>query len=477
MATLLWLKRELRLADNPALQWALARGEPVIPVVIQAPEELAPWAPGPASNWWLHHSLKALDGQLRRLGGRLILRRGPTPEALSQLAKATGATAVAWNTSCDPVARQRERHVAERLRAAGQRVSEHSADLLFPPELVHAANGNPYKVFTPWYKACSRLPEPREPEEAPTRWLSPETWPDSLSLDALELLPKRAWADEFGTHWQPGEAGANEKLERFLEEALGEYPEARDRPDKQGTSRLSPHLHFGELSPHQLWHAARAYTLAHERPGLIRGEEAWLRQLAWREFAHHLLLHFPETDHQPLYEKYRQLPWRDEPAALRAWQRGQTGYPLIDAGMRELWTTGWMHNRVRMLVGSFLVKDLLIHWLEGATWFWSTLVDADLANNTLGWQWVAGCGADAAPWFRIFNPVTQSRTFDPLGTYIRRWVPELADLPDQHLHAPWLAPVATLRSAGIQLGSSYPGPIGDHAQARLRALDAFDAVR
>jgi deoxyribodipyrimidine photo-lyase len=285
------------------------------------------------------------------------------------------------------------------------------------------------------------------------------------------------WAAGLRAAWTPGEAGAKDALARFLLEALPDYAEARDRMGVAGTSRLSPHLHFGEVSPRQIWHAAAALQWQGGKGGTARGAEKFVAEVGWREFAHHLLVHFPHTPDAPLRGEFARFPWREDPAARRAWQRGRTGYPVVDAAMRELWTTGWMHNRARMIVASFLVKDLLLPWQDGARWFWDTLVDADLASNTLGWQWTAGCGADAAPYFRVFNPVSQGTKFDGNGAYVRRWVPELARLPDGALHAPWDASPAELRAAGVSLGRDYPACIVDHAEARERALAALASLK
>jgi deoxyribodipyrimidine photo-lyase len=347
-------------------------------------------------------------------------------------------------------------------------------------------------VFTPFWRACLRRPAPASPLPAPRELPAAPLEPAGVPLETLQAEVERPWAAGFDQVWTPGEAGAHARLARFLEQAVDDYARDRDRPDLEGSSRLSPHLHWGEISPRQVWHAV-AGRLAEagidleaavgppswagdEAPGLRRSAGAFLRQLGWREFGAHLLNHFPTTVDRPLRERFAGFPWRDDPAALEAWRRGRTGYPMVDAAMRELWATGWLHNRARLIAGSFLVKDLLLPWQLGAAWFWDTLVDADLGDNTLGWQWVTGCGADAAPYFRILNPVTQGRRHDPDGAYVRRWVPELAGLTAERIHAPWQATPEELAAAGVVIGDTYPAPIIDHGEARSRALAAYALV-
>jgi deoxyribodipyrimidine photo-lyase len=427
VTSLVWFRLDLRTADNPALAAAAKLGE-VVPVFIWAPEEEGNWPPGTASRWWLQHSLAALDADLRKLGSRLIIRCGPTLTALRKLVKETGATAVFWNRRYEPALIARDTQVKQALIADGLQVESFNSALLFEPWEIKTGNGGPYQVFTPFYRAC--LARPLRPVGT-TRRAVRGARALSLKLDKLDLLPKLDWARGF--NWQPGEAGAHRELKKFVASAMGRYAAGRDAPAIVGTSRLSPHLHFGEISPRQVWEAATA--------------EPYRRQLVWREFAHHLLYHFPHTTDQPLKRDFERFPWHKDAKGLQAWRRGRTGFPLVDAGMRELWTTGWMHNRVRMVAASFLVKDLLIPWQEGARWFWDTLVDADLANNTLGWQWVAGCGADAAPFFRIFNPAMQAEKFDPTGEYCQHWM------------------------KGV-----FP-PIVDHQVARQRALAALAQIK
>jgi len=413
-----------------------------LPIFIWAPEEERDWPPGAASRWWLHQSLQSLDSALRRRGARLILRRGPSLDALRSLARESGAEGVFWNRRYEPAVAERDERVRKALLADGLVVETFNSALLYEPAEIMNSSGKPFRVFTPFWRACLVAPPRLMPATKPI--FEKARIPSSLPLDALALEPSIDWARGLRAAWRPGEEGAQARLQNFIDNALPDYPDGRDIPAVAGTSRLSPHLHFGEISPHRVWDACAR----------LRGQasKALLRQLGWREFAHHMLYHFPHTAGAPLRTQFRYFPWRRDLRSLRAWQSGRTGYEIVDAGMRELWATGWMHNRVRMIAGSFLVKDLLLPWLEGARWFWDTLVDADLANNTLGWQWVAGCGADAAPYFRIFNPALQTAKFDPEGNYIRRWVPE-GGTPD------------------------YPRPIVNHAQARARALAALAAVQ
>ena len=448
-ASLVWFRQDLRLHDNPALAAAVRRGGPVIPVFVWAPEEERPWAPGRASRWWLARSLAALDAELRQRGSRLIVRRGPTVKALLRLACECGADTVIWNRRYEPAAVARD----ERVKAAMASETFNSA-LLFEPGQILNGSGRPFQVFSAFWRACQAMPEPAKPERAPARIPAPSRWPTSeTAIDNSTAIEG----------WQPGEAGARVRLRRFLKRAGASYAVDRDRPDLEGTSRLSPHLHFGEIGPRQVWHAVGA-------------NESYRRELAWREFAYHLLFHFPQTPDEPFRTRRSEGPRQLDPCSLRLWQTGRTGYPIVDAGMRELIETGWMHNRVRMLAASFLVKDLLIGWEEGAAWFWDRLVDADLANNTLNWQWVAGCGADANPWFRIFNPVVQGEKFDPLGDYVRRWLPRLASLPSEWIHQPWAAPASVLSAAGVRLGRNYPRPVVDHRAAAERARAAVGRV-
>jgi len=463
-----WVRRDLRLEDNAALSAAAGSGE-VIPVYIHSDTETgglhAPSATGSASDWWLHHSLASLDNQLRSQGSRLVIRRGEYPTALTQLLRETKADGVRWNRIVEPAQVGIDQIVSATLQESGFAAHSSEGALLHEPT-IHLTKANTgYKVFTPFWKALRRQDPPDEPLPAPAI-TSPATWPSSEALASLNLLPTSSWTDGLQEQWTPGEEGAHTRLQRFTDSVTA-YDDKRDLPDVEGTSSISPHLHFGEISARQAWWWGLRAAGSKAEP--------WLRQLAWREFAHHVLWHHPTMIDTPLRPEFERFAWEPNPRLLRRWQVGRTGYPIVDAGMRQLWETGWMHNRVRMIVASFLVKDLLQPWQGGAAWFWDTLVDADLANNTMGWQWTAGCGVDAAPFFRIFNPVTQGRRFDPAGGYVRRWVPEVSGLADRWVHEPWNAPAVERAEAGIS--DTYPAPIVDHKQARQRALSAYQQIK
>jgi deoxyribodipyrimidine photo-lyase len=468
---IVWFRRDLRLADNAALTDAVKSGAPLLPVYIFDDETPGAFRLGGASRWWLHFSLEALDDSL---GGHLVLRRGPAPKVLEGLLDETGACAIHASKGYDPWDAALEESIAELCTEKGAALHLHPGPLLFAPAAIETGSGQPYRVSTPFWNACLAAPAPAAPLKAPK--LEPFAKAESVSLESLGLLPaKPDWAGGLRATWEPGEAGARRRLAAFIDDGVAAYATSRDSFAPDATSRLSPHLHFGEISPNQVWHAVRHARDA--APAGTQGAEAFLRQIGWREFSHHLLHHFPAMGAAPLRPEFADFPWRSDEAALAVWQRGQTGYPIVDAAMRQLWRTGWMPNRTRMIVASFLVKHLLIPWQTGAAWFWDTLVDADLADNAAGWQWVAGCGADAAPYFRVFNPVLQGRKFDADGDYVRNWVPELARLPAPDIHTPWEAPDLILAQAGVALGDTYPRPIVDHAAARARALRAFDAIR
>ena len=473
---LLWFRQDLRLADNPALAAAIAGKAPIVPVYILDDATTDPWRPGAASCWWLHHSLTAFDAALQKCGSRLVFRIGDAEETLRGLVRETEAGSVFWNRCYEPAVIARDTRIKKALSDAGLDVQSFNAALMHEPWTVKSQQGEPYKVFTPFWRAIRTLPKEPVKGATPKSLRAPDAWPRSQALADASLLPTQPdWAGGMRETWQPGEAGAKRQLADFLDTRVGDYPRGRDRPDQIGTSHLSPFLHFGEIGPRQIWQATMAHVGSSK--GSDAAAESFLREIGWREFTHHLLFHWPTLPDANWRSDFDAFPWLRNDAGLRAWQRGMTGYPIVDAGMRELWQTGWMHNRVRMVVASFLIKDLLIDWRVGERWFWDTLVDADLAQNAASWQWVAGSGADAAPYFRIFNPVLQGRKFDPDGAYVRRYVPELAELPSEHIHAPWAAPDAVLAKARIQLGKTYPAPIVDHAAARDRALEAYKATR
>lgn len=472
--TVVWFRQDLRLADHAALRAACARGA-VVPLYIWAPDEEGTWPPGGASRVWLHQSLQRLAASLAEVGSRLILRSGPSLEALRDVVRTTGASAVYWSRRYEPASMARDKLVKAALREDGIEAESFNGSLLHEPWTVTTKAGEPCKVFTPFWRTCVAEEVRREAWGAPEVIGAPEGWPRSEELERWALLPEIRWDEGIREAWTPGEQGAHERLGEFVRGDMAAYDTGRNRPDEDGSSRLSPHLHFGELSPQQVWAAAMAVDGDGERFGESR--RIFLAEVGWREFAYHLLYHFPHTAEQPLREQYCRFRWAGTPAEFRRWTRGQTGVPLVDAAMRDLWRTGWMPNRPRMVVASFLTKNLLVPWQDGAGWFWDTLVDADLASNSMGWQWTAGCGADAAPYFRIFNPVSQAEKFDPKGDYIRRWVPELAALENKALFAPWTARDVELRAAGVRLGETYPEPLVDLKESRQRALDAYAAMR
>lgn len=469
MATIWWIRKDLRLHDNPALHFAVEKGEPIIPLYIFSPADEAEWEIGGASRWWLHESLQRLGESLKeKYSSRLILRRGPSLTAIEKILRETGAKNVVWNRRYEPHAIESDSEIKSKLIARGLDCHSFNALLLREPWEVKKGDGSPYKVYTPYMKASWAYADPAAPLPTPERLPAPEVWPHSLQLDEFALKPKIEWDKGFRDIWEPGEAGALARLKKFSGASAKAYHETRNLPGaKTSTSRLSPHLHFGELSPRLVWKVLKGNKAAAD---LSEGSKTFINEVIWRDFAYQLFYFFPKLDREPLQKNFESFPWVKDAALLKAWTRGQTGYPIVDAGMRELWHTGWMHNRVRMIVASFLVKDLLISWREGAAWFWDTLVDADLAQNSFNWQWVAGCGADAAPFFRIFNPVLQGEKFDPDGDYVRRWVPELGGLPNRLIHKPWEAGSNFLHVAGVELGVNYPRPIVDHDRARLRAL-------
>jgi deoxyribodipyrimidine photo-lyase len=465
---IVWYRRDLRVADQAALRAAAESGYRVLPVFILDGDSAGAWKAGGAARWWLHHSLERLAMSLRALGAELILQRGPAAETILALAREVGAVEVHTGIMPEPWEKAADDAVAAGLEAQGGRLIPHRTSLLHDPDSVLTQGGKPFTVFTPFANAFAKATHIPEPVPAPTKLRGAET-SKSEQLKGWNLLPRIGWDAAFSKTWTPGEAGAVARAESFVAEALEDYETGRNAIPEAGSSSLSPHLHWGEISPAQLWHAVSEGSHG-------RGPEAYRRELVWREFTAHVLWHHPETPDAPLKPQFKHFTRRRDPAQLRAWQKGLTGVPIVDAGMRQLWTIGWMHNRVRMITASFLVKHLLLAWEEGEAWFWDTLVDADLANNGVNWQWVAGCGADAAPFFRIFNPVLQGEKFDPEGRYVRRWVPELAKLEPRAIHAPWTASVETLQEAGVVLGKTYPKPLVDLAEGRARALAALRAI-
>jgi deoxyribodipyrimidine photo-lyase len=469
---LVWFRDDLRLTDNLALFAAAADGPLVAAYVLdENPAEMRPL--GGAAKWWLARSLDALRRDLERYGVPLILRRGPAAREILKLAEQLGAGSVHWNRRYDPEGIATDTGIKAALKQAGVQATSHEGHLLREPWDVTTQSGTPLKVFTPFWRAHGAKGEPRAPLPRPAAMTAAEISIASDDINTWGLNPSPYWAKGFEPMWTPGEAGAEARLSAFLDAGLEDYAEDRNRPDLASTSRLSPHLRFGEITPARIWVAAQMKAETTGQKGLGK----FLSEIGWREFAYHLLFHQPNLRTENFSPRFDAFPWRDDDKALKAWQQGLTGYPIVDAGMRELWTTGWMHNRVRMVTASFLIKHLLIHWRRGEEWFWDTLVDADHANNAASWQWVAGSGADAAPYYRIFNPVIQGEKFDPNGDYVRRFVPELSRMPKAYIHQPWAAPPSILAASGVTLGLTYPHPIVDHAKARDRALAAFAAIK
>ncbi|MGN6287063.1 MAG: cryptochrome/photolyase family protein [Afipia sp.] len=472
---IVWFRDDLRLSDHPALHAASTTGAPVICLYVLDDKTPKARPTGGAARWWLAQSLRALNASLTPLGQSLVLRSGDTVDIIAKLARESGADAVLWNTSHIPPQAALERHVADALDKIGVRHDSFAGDLLVPPERIRNKEGRGLRVFTPFWKRVLSLGDPPAPLPAPKKLAAAKAVAGD-DLDDWQLEPaKPDWAGGLRETWTAGEAAARRRLGDFLEHDVKGYASDRDRPDRDATSRLSPHLRFGEISPRQVWHAAR--FAADRKPSLARDIDKFLAELGWREFCRHLLFDHPDLHKRNLQDSFDDFPWRRDARALRAWQRGLTGYPIVDAGMRELWHTGVMHNRVRMVVASFLVKHLLLDWRAGEAWFWDTLVDADAGSNPANWQWVAGCGADAAPYFRVFNPILQGEKFDPDGAYVSRWVPELAQLPPPLIHKPWEATPMELAGANVTLGKTDPEPIVDHKAGRERALAAYKKTR
>jgi deoxyribodipyrimidine photo-lyase len=476
MSVLLLFRQDLRLEDNPALDHALATKAPILPLYVDTREGEGEDAVCGAAAVFTHHALLALRASLKaRLGLELqILRSKNLSESLAQVSSALGIEKAFWNRRYDPLGIEADKKLKLRLESAGLEVQSFKGSLLWEPWEVLQESGKPYQVFSPFYKRALKASYPAAVRKLKDRAVPAMKVPASLRVEDLKLLPpkKLKWDELMLSHWPEGvsEEGALKRLRDFIRQGLATYDETRNIPSLKGSSRLSPYLRHGLLGPRQIWQEIGKAPAS-------KGREIFEKELVWREFAYHLLFYFPHTVSEPLRPDFADFPWEKNPKALQAWQKGRTGFPIVDAGMRELWETGWMHNRVRMIVASFLVKDLRLSWREGARYFWETLVDADLANNSLGWQWSAGCGADAAPYFRVLNPRTQSENFDAGGDYIRRWVPEIAALPDKYLHAPETAPAQILAEAKIELGKTYPRPLVDHKKAREQALAAFAKIK
>ena len=466
---IMWFRQDLRLSDNPALLNAIQEGR-VLPVFIL--DEGNDWPIGGASRWWLHHSLLALNESLQ---GNLWILRGDAAELLLQLAREHSASHAFWNRCYEPSIIRRDSLIKEQLTAVGITATSSNGSLIWEPWENLKQDGTPYKIFTPFYKYAIANNPPAAPSPAANaNFDTVKCLQGKNRIDDLNLLPEINWYEQIASQWQPGELGARQRLQNFAENGLYDYRDGRDYPAKRSVSMLSPHLHFGEISPRE------AASVVKQAGDIDSNEEQaahFIRELAWREFSYYTLYHFPHICQQNMKSQFDRFPWVKDQKSLCLWQQGQTGFPLVDAGMRELWQTGTMHNRVRMIVGSFLVKNLMIHWLEGARWFWDCLLDADLANKSCSWQWVAGSGADAAPYFRIFNPVTQSTKFDPEGSYIRKYVPELNGLSNKAIHDPSSAAASELEKAGVILGEHYPRAIVDLKESRVRALDAYKALR
>lgn len=467
-------RQDLRVSDNRALNTAAQTGRPVIPVFVLDHAGLGSRPLGGARRWWLHKSLEVLSGKLTTLGSPLVLLSGDTQVVIDHIIGQTGADTVLWNRRYDPSGVKSDTTLKSALRKKSVQTRSFEGHLLHEPTRLTTGTGSSYRVYSPFWRALLRNEEPREPLPAPDHLRPPDIAVKYETLESFGLNPSKPdWSAGLCENWQPGESHALKRLDAFLESDLENYISERDLPSRPSTSRLSAHLAHGEITPFQIWHATRSAF----KDCFAADAEKFRKEIAWREFSYHLLFHNPHVDKTNFNRAFDRFPWADDEGWLEIWQQGRTGYPLVDAGMRQLWQTGWMHNRVRMVCASFLVKHLMIDWRHGERWFWDTLVDADPANNVASWQWIAGCGADAAPYFRVFNPILQSEKFDPDGTYVRRFVPELRKLSNRYVHRPWEATETELRAAGVELGENYPKPVVDHQPARNRALEAYQAMR
>ncbi len=465
--TLFWFRQDLRIADNPGLLEAAKNGS-VLPIFILDDANEGMFKKGTSSRWGLHHSLQSLN---KSLDNKLAVYSGDAKKIIQKLVTENNITSVHWNRCYEPYRIAQDAEIEATLTKMGVAVKTCNASLLHEPQDVLKDDGTPYKMYTPFYrKGYVQGIAPREPLPVPTKLVFSTPAKAAKTIESLDLLPDKKRCALLEKQWLVGEKEAHKKVAHFLKTKLDHYKEGRDFPGQSNTSHLSPYLHYGEVSPHQVWYAT------HEKidSAVLRvNGEHFFKELCWREFSYYLLYHFPELPRKNFQPKFDSFPWLYDKTNLKKWQEGKTGYPLVDAGMRELLQTGYMHNRVRMIVASFLIKNLLIHWHEGEKWFWELLVDADLANNSASWQWIAGSGADAAPYFRIFNPITQGEKFDKEGTYTKKFLPELQKLPSKFLFKPWLAPAHVLEAAGIVLGTTYPKPLIDLQESRKKALKAY----
>lgn len=462
-----WFRQDLRLKDNPSLSYA-AKGKKILPIYILDEKNSCDYKMGEASKWWLHYSLKSLNESLH---GNLMFYKGDPEEILTGIIKRKNIKGIYWNRCYEPWRTERDKKIKEKFLNCDVEVKSFNGSLLWEPWNIKKEDGSPYKVFTPFYKkGCLNYEYPRKPMDAPSNVEYISDSEESINIKDLDLLPYVNWGKKLETHWEIGESGAISRVQEFIKEGVENYKEGRNIPSKPYVSRISPYLHFGEISPNQLWHKIRSV-------GDDKNIEHFCSELGWREFSYSQLYYNPTLPNENLQKKFDNFPWSNDSSSLEAWQKGKTGIPMVDAGMRELWKTGYMHNRVRMIVGSFLVKNLRLHWHNGERWFWNTLVDADLANNSASWQWIAGCGADAAPYFRVFNPVTQGQKFDPDGDYVRKFIPEIASLPNKYLFSPWEAPENLLKDSSVILGDTYPKPIVDLKLSREKALESFKSLK
>ena len=469
--SIFWFRQDLRLADNPGLSEAISKGI-VLPIYIYDDINSNEYEMGSASKWWLHNSLEKLNDSLNN---KLSVYKGDALKIIESLTKSYDVESISWNRCYEPWRIKRDKNIKSEIEKKGIEVNTFNGSLLWEPFNILKADGTPYRVFSPYYrKGCLNAAPPRVPLKSPEISSLFKDEYNKLTIEDLSLIPKVHWFDEMEKLWKPGEVGAQEKLYDFLDDGLFGYKEGRNFPSQKNVSQLSPHIHLGEISPNQVWYAAKQKE---DETGIEKDLSHFLSELGWREFSYNLLYHFPTLPRENLQKKFDNFPWQENTDFSDKWKKGHTGYPIVDAGMRELWQTGYMHNRVRMIVGSFLVKNLLLHWHEGEKWFWDCLIDADLASNSASWQWVAGSGADAAPYFRIFNPISQGIKFDPEGEYTKKFLPELKDLPIKYLYSPWEAPADVLEQANIKLGENYPKPIVDLKESREKALDAFDKIR